>query len=121
MASSFGDVAMIKALLGLGARLDAETPSGFTAVHLAAANGHLAALRLFHATGLSTSFRAYDHLTPLHCAAAEGHSDCAAYLLANGADPHCTTLQGGSIGVFIWYLFFIHKFLPYRAIAFRVG
>jgi ankyrin repeat protein len=63
-------------------------------VHLAAANGHLGALRLLHAMGLSLTFRAFDHLTPLHCAAAEGQADCVAYLAANGADPRCVTVQG---------------------------
>jgi ankyrin repeat protein len=52
------------------------------------------ALRLLHAMGLSLSFRAYDHLTPLHCAASEGHIECVAYLLGNGVSPSCITVQG---------------------------
>lgn len=71
-------------------RTMAESHRSSTAIHLAAERGHLEVLELILLRdGNSHMVRNDDLWTPLHVAAASGHSKCARTLLWCGADLGC--------------------------------
>lgn len=59
---------------------------GCTALHKAAAAGHLALVHLLVEKGAVANIRDCLNLTPLHRAACCGHSEVASYLLDHGAE-----------------------------------
>lgn len=78
--------------------LEAYDDMGWTAVGVAAADGHINALEVLlsrgaRPNGCDPERRAY---TPLHCAASDGHVESVRLLLAYGADPDLCWGHGSS-------------------------
>eukprot|EP01063_Lacrimia_lanifica_P027031 TRINITY_DN3738_c0_g1_i1.p1 TRINITY_DN3738_c0_g1~~TRINITY_DN3738_c0_g1_i1.p1 ORF type:complete len:420 (+),score=54.14 TRINITY_DN3738_c0_g1_i1:583-1842(+) len=88
-AATYGFDAAVRCLLVTG-RADpdvADPATGATALHLAAASGHLAVMQCLIEHGAAVSGAAYATLwAPLHVAAAAGHADCVEVLVDAGAD-----------------------------------
>jgi ankyrin repeat protein len=88
-AARRGDVGVLKALLDehpdkLGAR---DQPYEHTLLHVAAANGHVAAVDLLLRRGLDVNVREKgDNTYPMHWAAANGHLDVVQRLADAGGD-----------------------------------
>mmetsp|Transcript_28556 Transcript_28556/g.70373 ORF Transcript_28556/g.70373 Transcript_28556/m.70373 type:complete len:416 (+) Transcript_28556:83-1330(+) len=81
------DDSIVKILLGAGASIGVVTKDkGDTALHLAAANGHFAIVKMLVATGANVNRTNEDGATPVHVAAQRGHADIIAFFNANGAD-----------------------------------
>ncbi len=71
--------------------------AGFTALHYASMNGHLALVRQLLATPgieISPAGPAPTHLTPLQCACNNGHIAIALILLNAGGDPYVESQAG---------------------------
>lgn len=107
-ASGRGRLDVMRVLLHLGSEVnfDADT-SGFTSkcpVHMAAKNGHLAAVKLLHENGakLEYSDRNTYAATPVEVACRHGHVDVVRWLHSQGCDisrceEHGETLMGGVV------------------------
>ena len=96
-AAAAGDAAAIAALLA-GGRLNPDAPrsqgQGWTALHLAAASNHLAAVNVLLAHGASPAVSAPAGLQPLHLAAQNGCVFPIFALLAAGANPNAAASGG---------------------------
>lgn len=68
--------------------------AGMTALHQAALDGNLVAVRLLVRHGADVNKQDDDTWTPLHAACAEGHVDIARFLLEKGADKTVMTDDG---------------------------
>lgn len=93
-ASYWGSHRVMKELLELGARTDAQDKRMRTPLHLAALQGDAASI-----TGLCTykakvNLTDENDLTPLHKAAAQGHNEAAEELLAHDANPNAKDQEG---------------------------
>lgn len=93
-ASYWGSHRVMKELLELGAKTDAQDKRLRTPLHLAALQGDAASV-----TGLCTykakvNIKDEHALTPLHKAAAQGHDEAAEELLAHNANPNTTDEVG---------------------------
>ncbi|KAL3163411.1 Ankyrin repeat [Trebouxia sp. C0010 RCD-2024] len=93
-ASYWGSHRVMKELLELGAKTDAQDKRLRTPLHLAALQGDAASV-----TGLCTykaqvNIKDGHALTPLHKAAAQGHDEAAEELLAHNANPNTTDEVG---------------------------
>ncbi|CAK9023729.1 Protein kinase 2 (PK2) [Durusdinium trenchii] len=75
-----------RALLSLGAKIDAQTDSGFTPFHLACRHGHLELADLLLQNGCDVSLQADQGETALHLAAQHGQSHLVNFLLANAPE-----------------------------------
>lgn len=75
----------IEVLLGHGADPSLRDRHGRSALHRAAARGHLPAVQLLVAWGAEVDTRDSLDLTPLHHAARGGHMEVASHLLDKGA------------------------------------
>jgi hypothetical protein len=85
-AAGTGDATTVRRLLGAGVDIDAATPrTGATALHQAAANGHLSLVRMLVERGAAVDARDQDGATPLVYAAYHGRAPVVAALLAAGA------------------------------------
>jgi ankyrin repeat protein len=86
-ASHYGDLQKVESLLQDGANREAQSRSGKTPLHLAAARGHIGLLPLLITP---TTLVATDssHHTPLHCAIRAHQAEAVAVLVAAGAAPH---------------------------------
>ncbi len=95
-AAIVGDVHRLRSLLDAGAEVGAPSLDGFTALHLAAFFGRLAAARLLLDRGADPNAIAENEMRvlPLHSALAGRHRDVASLLLAHGASPNALQ-QGG--------------------------
>ena len=97
-----GKVEVIRVLLANGAGIDAavavpgpdEEPVEVTALHVAAANGHLPAVRVLKEAGADVNYAGSDGMTPLMVAAVGGHADMVKYLLDSGADAKRKNKKG---------------------------
>ncbi|KAG2452249.1 hypothetical protein HYH02_003276 [Chlamydomonas schloesseri] len=89
LAREGGDAAAVRALLAEGATRD-EMAQGDTPFTIAAANGHLDAVKLLLAAGANCKTRDLDRYTlgktPLRAAAENGHASVMSVLLAAGVD-----------------------------------
>ncbi|XP_069813010.1 protein phosphatase 1 regulatory subunit 16A isoform X2 [Dendropsophus ebraccatus] len=79
-------VSDIRHLLESGAEVNAQDPSGTSLLHIAAANGYLAAAELLLDNKASLSARDSDGWEPLHAAACWGQIHLVELLVAHGAD-----------------------------------
>jgi uncharacterized protein len=86
-AATFGNMAMIEALLGAGARLDFRDQFGNTALHWAAESGQIASLRRLLAAQAPVDAPNKQGVTPLMLAADANKVEAVRVLLASGADP----------------------------------
>ena len=77
VAAEKGDAETVRAELAAGADINQTDEGGWTALHLAAHNGHLAALEaLIAEPTIDVNSRNKWKSTPLSLAAAKGHYDC---------------------------------------------
>ena len=79
-------------LYGLG--INRFIMNGFTALHIAAAEGHLEIVKLLIAKGAEINKFSNNGLTALHFASANGYIDTAQLLLRNGAEINKRTEDG---------------------------
>jgi uncharacterized protein len=90
-AAAVGDLERVKQLVEKNAALaNSHSPDGFPVVALAAAFGHLPVVRYLFEHGADVNAAATNGLgyNSLTGAVAGGHTEIAAWLLANGADPN---------------------------------
>jgi ankyrin repeat protein len=88
-AAAAGDVVRLISSLDVPAGLlNAHSPEGWTALHLAAHHGHRRLVEALLARGADLHARSRNAMenTPLHAAAAGRHAEIADLLLAHGAD-----------------------------------
>lgn len=95
---SAGDVEALRRLLDGGASVDARDGDGWTALHHAASEGHVAVTKLLLERGADPNGRDAMACAPLHhvyLAPDPARAiEVAKLLLAAGADPHAKTRQG---------------------------
>ncbi|KFH47624.1 Ankyrin repeat domain-containing protein-like protein [Hapsidospora chrysogenum ATCC 11550] len=89
MATSMGSMQIFKYLVGM-ARIDKriDDPRGIRLLHLAAAQGHKAAVKYLLGLGYSVDAPDETGLTPLRRAVINERSDVAKFLFDKGADVH---------------------------------
>ncbi|HUI54117.1 MAG TPA: ankyrin repeat domain-containing protein [Bryobacteraceae bacterium] len=75
-------------------RVGPEFTGGMTALHYAAREGHIEAVRALVEGGADINRLSADKFSPLVEAVANGHFDAARYLLDRGADPNPVTVSG---------------------------
>lgn len=85
-AAEMGKPNVIQTLHRAGAKIDAQSKRGKTALHLAAKNGHVPTCKLLLDLKASINVKAQYNWTPLHSAAKAGKKDVCILLLAAGAD-----------------------------------
>ena len=66
----------------------------WTALHQAAAYGHLDLVSWLVGKGADVSVRAQSKLTPLYCACVKGHVDVVDFLIRNGSDVNAADMFG---------------------------
>ncbi|OON16875.1 ankyrin repeat protein, partial [Opisthorchis viverrini] len=71
---------------------------GSSAIHLAAASGHVALLELLLNAGAAVDCRNCMQWTPLDCAAASGHRGCVEFLLENNSPVDPVDINHGTFG-----------------------
>ena len=93
-AARFGCVDAVKALVTVGADLDATSIAAdgkqTTALFAAAGEGHIGVLKVLLEAGAFPECSREDGGTPLHIACQRGHSLCVAALLNAGVNATCT-------------------------------
>ena len=86
-AAYVGDVRLVQALLASGvANVNDTDADGWSALLLAASQGHSQLARVLVGLGADVEFRLDGDVTPLHMASINGHSDIAAILVRAGAN-----------------------------------
>ena len=90
-ASKKGDEDKINASLAHGSDINAADEQGWTALHMAAYEGHKKTTELLCSKGANVNARTVSGWTPLHMAASRGHAFVAQRLLAHGADVSART------------------------------
>jgi len=93
-AAFYGDLALARRLIGLGADVEARVKLGNTPLHQAAYAGHGALVALLLGHGADPNARNHLGYTPLHWAARNGHADVVALLLTRGASPDALAEDG---------------------------
>ena len=96
-AARYGTSQVVEYLVSLGLDIEAQTPLGLTACHLAAARGDIQSLKSLMYVGQPDSIisnRTKKGRTPLHFAAESGHLEVARILLRAGADPMARDEKG---------------------------
>jgi len=83
-----GEIA--KQLLQQGAKVDAVDKAGFSALHRAAAKGHLTIVKTLLANGANINAVNKNHESALYLSAAEGRYNTVKHLLKNGAKTQPT-------------------------------
>lgn len=95
LAAEKGRVEKVVAALKSGFDADTVDPATqFTALHLAAHEGHLAVVKALIAHDATVDRRAQNDLTPLHLAAYNGHTEVVEWLLESGAKVDARDREG---------------------------
>jgi hypothetical protein len=90
-----GDITSLVQLVQMGANPKIATSHGETALHAAAARGHLRVVNFLLQQGVSAHSRTTNGWTPLHHAARFGHVSVANFLVRAGANPNMPTYDAG--------------------------
>jgi ankyrin repeat protein len=98
LAAFVGDAASVEALLAKGARVEARSDRGMTALMYAAGRGHEPVVRALLARGAAADARDQGGHTALMFAANGGHAEIARELLQAGADPAARNRAGETAG-----------------------
>jgi cytohesin len=85
IAASMSNLHMASMLTAAGARVNAKTEAGRTALHFAVVGSHLDVIRFLIEKGANVNMRDADGTSPLDDAIWRGYLDATAILLANGA------------------------------------
>lgn len=96
-AARCGYSRIVRVLLNKGATMSPVDNHGFSALHMAAQEGHLAVTKMLvkAAADLDAKITTAGR-TPLHLAAQEGHSEVVGVLIEAGTNPNNRTLDGGT-------------------------
>ncbi|GLH09915.1 Protein fem-1 homolog B [Gryllus bimaculatus] len=86
VAAASGRLAVMRALLDVGADPNCTDKDGMTALHHASVHGQTDCLRVLLDKGVNLNVQDRCGRTPLHHAAQHGHKECLAALMARGAD-----------------------------------
>mmetsp|Transcript_90526 Transcript_90526/g.157000 ORF Transcript_90526/g.157000 Transcript_90526/m.157000 type:complete len:167 (-) Transcript_90526:103-603(-) len=92
-AAKKGDLAACRKALGAGADVNWQNEDFFeyTALHMAAGQGHTEVCQLLRKSGAGIDPRSESDETPLIMAARAGHFKASDFLLGEGADPQAKT------------------------------
>ena len=99
-AAQSGDIAQVRTLLQQGADVNAAQADGLTALHWAAANGHVVIIQFLVSSCAESRLpqmlnaQSSTGLTPLMLASSEGYPEAARLLEALGADLAMVDCQG---------------------------
>jgi len=85
-AASTNDLATVKKMLGEGRDINATGEFDYTALHMAARNGHIEMAQLLVTQGADIDARNKSGMTPLHWAARTGQLSVVQYLVSQGAE-----------------------------------
>jgi hypothetical protein len=96
-ASEHGHNGVLDVLVELGADLHVRNALGWTALHYAAFNGRLSAVKRLLTAGLPPDARTHASWTPLHHAAVRGNHRTIRALVAAGADKSVLSQQGVTV------------------------
>ena len=95
-AARRGDVSALWELIAQGADVNESYGDGTTALHSAAMEGHVEAVRLLITAGANIEAGTrLGHYTPLHLASRNGHAVVVEALLEAGSDVHARSSNGG--------------------------
>ncbi|KAF8155121.1 ankyrin repeat-containing domain protein [Mycena galopus ATCC 62051] len=92
MASSRGDLEMVKYLIEHGADLNINHQG--TALKCASSHGKLEVVKFLIEHGADPNINDFAYGTPLHAASQSGELAIVKYLIENGADPNIRMRQG---------------------------
>ena len=96
-AVASGNLLTVRLLFNCGEDPNHGNRDGWSAIHLAAEEGHLEIVRFLLKNGANpNAVSSYSNTSPLHCAANEGHVSIVRLLLQHGADPLGSTLHGST-------------------------
>ncbi|XP_068231368.1 putative ankyrin repeat protein RF_0381 isoform X2 [Palaemon carinicauda] len=84
LASLYGHVDVVTALLLFGVRREAEDDMGSTAMHYAAAGDQIKVMKILKNGGCKLNISNHLNMTPLHFAAIRGKANATRWLLAEG-------------------------------------
>lgn len=83
----YDDAEDVQAALAKGVPVDSQDEQGRTALHMAAANGHVEILKILLSAGANVEAPNSQENTPLHYACLNGQTEAVAVLLSHGALP----------------------------------
>ncbi|RAQ58986.1 hypothetical protein COH20_006750 [Aspergillus flavus] len=95
-AATFGQEKNVRALLNLGAAVDAKDYMNETALQKAARNGHVGVIRVLVNGGAGVNIKGSSNWTPLMSAVSSGNIDAVRLLTEAGADLMTETVWGDS-------------------------
>jgi ankyrin repeat protein len=85
-AASINDLATVKQMIAGGADVNQSGEFDYTALHMAARNGHIEMAQLLIENGAIVDARNRSKMTPFHWAARVGNLPMLEFLLSKGAD-----------------------------------
>ncbi|XP_018577146.1 ankyrin repeat and death domain-containing protein 1A-like [Anoplophora glabripennis] len=95
-AALFGNAAVVRRLIEVGAQLDRKNKESKTALHMACQRGHCEVAQLLLAHEADMESRDEEGNTPLHVAAQNQQTELVHMLLDSGADPDSENLKGST-------------------------
>ncbi|CAI9765229.1 unnamed protein product [Fraxinus pennsylvanica] len=85
-AARFDDIDDVISIASAGVSLDSKDSQGRTALHMAAANGHLDIINYLLLNGADVNASNVENNTPLHWACLNGHVEAVKHLILAGAN-----------------------------------
>ena len=95
VAAYWGDLGLVKDLIGKGADVNAKSEAGFTVLHVVALSGNLDLVKyLVEEKNLDVNAKSESGWTVLHSAAGSGNLSLVKYLVENGANVNAKDDRG---------------------------